>query len=531
MALAISVVTPVRAENRADPDGTQWWGYIATLAGDTFEGRDTGSAGHLAAADFVAAEFRKAGAKPAGAGGTYFQAVPLVSEAIDAARSGVRVDVAGASTPLAVGEDIVLSAGVPQPAALTAPLAFIGYGLAIPEAGHDDFADVDLRGKVAVRIYSGPSGISGALLAHSQAYALPKALEKAGAVGLITIIPPHHRDIPWDFVRRNGRHSGMYIDDPAQQDFVGPHLNGLINPAKAAALFAGSGHSLDDIFAAASTQRPIAGFPLNGSITANVAMTTRQLTSPNVVALLPGSGKLKAQYVVISAHLDHVGIGEPVKGDPIHHGAMDNASGVASMLEVANQLPKKADKPRRSILLVAVTGEEKGLLGSRYFAGNPTVPKGSIVADINLDQPLPLFPLKHLLVMGEEQSSLGPIARATALAQGFDTVPDGEPDRMLFVRSDNYSFIRTGVPAIGLTFGHPKGTPEDAKVADWFLTRYHTPQDNLSQPVDKVAASVFNAYLTALVARVASEPVVPHWNSDSFFKRFERPVSPTSSTK
>ena len=172
---------------------------------------------------------------------------------------------------------------------------------------------------------------------------------------------------------------------------------------------------------------------------------------------------------------------------------------------------------------MAVTGEEKGLLGSRYFAEHPTVPHSAIVADINMDEFLPLYPLKHLTVFGENESTLGEDAREVGKTFGYDTIPDRQPDRVLFVRSDQYSFIRTGVPAIVLKFGfEPPGSPEERMDKDWNTNRYHSPQDNLSQPVDKQAASAFDTYLAALVRRVADEPTRPRL-PDSFFKRFARP--------
>jgi Zn-dependent M28 family amino/carboxypeptidase len=328
-------------------------------------------------------------------------------------------------------------------------------------------------------------------------------------------------DIPWPRLRLLAQQSGMYLADPAFQDAKGPHFTATFNPAHAEDLFAGSGHRFAEVLALSDAHRPITGFALKASLTAHVAATRRPVTSPNIAGILRGSDPtLAAQYVVVSAHLDHLGVGAPIQGDPIYHGAMDNASGVASMIEVAKAMTSGGTRPRRSILFVAVTAEEKGLLGSRYFAAHPTVDRGAIVADINMDEFLPLYPLHHLTVLGENESTLGADARQVAHAEGYDLVPDSEPDRTLFVRSDQYSFIRTGVPSIALMFGHPPGTHEDEIVRDWNQHRYHSPQDNLTQPVDREAASQFDAYLDALIRKVADADGRPQWTEQSFFKRF-----------
>jgi Zn-dependent M28 family amino/carboxypeptidase len=521
LGLAAALALAPAAWSRPDPDGSAWWRHIEVLAGDDYQGRLTGSPGYLKAADYVAAQFKTAGLKPAGVGGTYFQPVEFVSQVVDQAASKATLDLGGKSRPLKMGEDLVMGSRIPQPTQVSAQLVFIGYGLALPEAKYDDFAAQDLKGKIAVAISGGPDSLSAPLKAHSRAFATWKAVQKAGAVGLITIPNPHTMDIPWARLRLLAQQSGMYIADPAFQDVASPHFAATINPAHAEALFAASGHSFAQVLERSDTHQPIAGFPLHATLTAQVASTRTRVSSPNIVGLLPGSDpSLAAQYVVVSAHLDHLGVGAPINGDPIYHGAMDNAAGVASMIETARAMTSGGARPKRSILFVAVTAEEKGLLGSRYFAEHPTVEKSAIVADINMDEFLPLYPLHHLTALGENESSLGADAREVAKAMGYDLVPDAEPDRTLFVRSDQYSFIRTGVPSIALMFGHPPGTQEDQIVREWNAHRYHSPQDNLSQPVDKAAASEFDAYLDALIRRVADAPEPPHWQADSFFRRF-----------
>jgi Zn-dependent M28 family amino/carboxypeptidase len=255
-------------------------------------------------------------------------------------------------------------------------------------------------------------------------------------------------------------------------------------------------------------------------IRAQVGMTRSQVKSENVAGVLPGSDpQLKKEYVVVSAHLDHLGIGQPVNGDRIYNGAMDDASGDASLIEIARALKNSAAKPRRSILFLSVTGEEKGELGSQYFAAHPTV-SGPIVADLNMDMYLPLFPLKYLEVQGLDESTLGDDIRAVAAQAGVEVQADKEPEHNRFIRSDQYSFIKTGVPALAFKFGWVPGTPEEKIFKAWYAERYHGPADDLSQPVDLAAAAQFDAILRKLALRVADADQRPAWKPNSFFRRF-----------
>jgi Zn-dependent M28 family amino/carboxypeptidase len=243
--------------------------------------------------------------------------------------------------------------------------------------------------------------------------------------------------------------------------------------------------------------------------------------SQNVAGMLPGSDpKLKDEYVVLTAHLDHLGVGQPINGDKIYNGAMDDASGVASILEVARMLKDSHANLRRSLIFLAVTGEEKGLQGSKYFAAHPTVKPKEIVVDINLDMFLPLHKLEYLEVQGLAESSLGDDIRAVAEKAGVQIQSDKEPQRNLFIRSDQYSFIKRGVPALAFKFGYLPGSPEEKLHKDWLKFRYHAPSDDLQQPVDKAAAAKFNSIILELVERVANAPDRPQWKPDSFFRRF-----------
>lgn len=511
-ALALTAAAPP-----SDPlaSGQAWWAHIRYLASDEMRGRLTGSPDYDRAAAYVIDRFKAYGLTPAGADG-WLQPVSFIEQRVIAERSSAALVADGIEQPLRLGPDLILGARLPQPAAVEAPLVFIGYGLSIPKAGHDDFKGQDLKGKIVVTVNGGPAELPGPVKSAARSAATWRAAEKAGALGLITLPTPKSMDIPWARQMTLAGVAGMYLAAPRLQETSGPRFTASFNPAEAEKLFARSGHSFAEILQLADAGRPIPGFPLNLSLKAKVATESRTLASPNVIGVLPGADPILArQYVVVSAHLDHLGV-EAATGRP-YNGAMDDASGVAWLLETARALHESAARPKRSILFVAFTAEEKGLLGSRAFAEHPTVDKAALAADVNMDMPLPLWPLKHLTVFGAEDSTLGGTARAVASAQGYDLTPDPFPDRNVFVRTDQFSFVRAGVPAVALKFGFLPGTPEAQIEHEWRAVRYHSPEDNLSQPVDLEAAARFGAFLTAYVQTLADAPERPRWLPTSAF--------------
>jgi Zn-dependent M28 family amino/carboxypeptidase len=267
----------------------------------------------------------------------------------------------------------------------------------------------------------------------------------------------------------------------------------------------------------------VPGFALNLSLSAEPVASRRPLSSPNIVGLLPGSdSRLAREYVVVSAHLDGLGVGEPIAGDAIYNGAMDNGSGVANVIEIARRLAGGKVKPKRSILFVIVCAEEKGLLGSHVFAERPSVPRGAVVADLNFDMPLPIFPLKAVTVLGEGESTLGAQVHAVAAARGLPVWPDPLPDRNSFTRSDQYSWVRAGVPALAFKFGFARGTPEEQTEKAWRANRYHSPSDDLTQPVVKEDAVKLNDFVADLALRIANDATRPAWLATSFFRRFAK---------
>ena len=500
----------------AESVGERWWKHVQFLADDKLEGRNTGSEGHRQAAAYVAAEFERLGLQAAGTQG-YLQPVPFATRQIDEANSKLEIVRDGKAVAVELGKQAYFSLRTDPAPEVRAPMVFVGYGLRVPEQQHDDLKGVNLKGKIAVMLAGAPKAWPGPLAAHVQSSDVRwEPLRKQGAIGLITL--SRVQTVPWPRASAARLQASM----TAVADEAGQQVSIVFNPEHAEVLFAGSGHTVKELFDLAAAEQPLPKFPLVGELAATVAVKRGELSSPNVVAKLEGTHpKRKQEYVVVSAHLDHLGKTTSFAGDGIFNGALDNASGIAAMLEVARQL--KAGKPlERSVLFVAVTGEEKGLQGSRFFARNPTVPARQLVANCNMDMFMPLHALRYLTMLGIDESTLGDTAREVAGEFALPVLPDPIPEQRRFIRSDQYSFIRAGIPSLAFKFGYQKGSPEEKLQAEWLKTRYHAVSDDLSQPVDIPAAGRFTEYLAALVARTANLPQRPAWKSDSFFKRFAK---------
>jgi Zn-dependent M28 family amino/carboxypeptidase len=470
----------------------------------------------------VAEQFERAGLKAAGTKG-YLQTVQFMRRRIVEAQSQVALVRGGTEDVLRFGEDVTISLRAELAPNVDAPMVFVGYGLSAPDGGHDDLAGLDLKGKIVVFINGTPASITGAAAAHYQNWAVRwQALKTAGAIGALSILNPKTMEQPWERTAPSRLNPVMTLVDARFNDLAGMKFNANVNPASAGRLFAGSDRVFADLMALAAERKPLPSFALPATLRARVTLESTPITSDNVIALLPGSDPaLAREHVVLTAHLDHVGVGAAVNGDRIYNGAMDNASGIATLIEVARHLATTAPRPKRSMLFVGVTAEEHGLLGSRYFAGDPTVPKASIVANINMDMFLPLFPMTSVMVLGLDESDLGDRVREVAAAKGLTVTGDPEPERNRFTRSDQYSFIRQGVPALAMKVGFAPGSAEAGIDAKWTKERYHQPADDLQQPIDLGAAVTFTQLVGALSAEIANNPARPQWKASSFFKRFE----------
>ncbi len=507
-------------------DGHSWWSIVTALADDANEGRDTGSAGEQRAQGYIVEHLQQLGVSPAAVSG-YYQVVPLRVRTLDESDPSLTsLTLIGGAEPhtLTLGEDAILSQGAPLAPDLEADLVFVGYGLDIPDRHYSDLTDVDLHGKVAVYIAGSPADVPSALSAHVQSGRERwRALRAAGAVGVIRIFNPASMDLPWSRIASSRKFPAMELVGTEFDDTAGMQLAGNVNPEHAQVFFEKSPHTFAELVALAKDRKPLPHFPLGLRIHSKAKTSSHPMNSRNIVAQIPGvDPALRTSYVVLSAHIDHLGIGEPINGDKIYNGAMDNGSGSALLLDVATDLKRSNAKPRRSILFVWVTGEEKGLLGSRYFATHPTVPAGSIIADINTDMFLPIIPLKILRVFGLEESDLGTRLIPIAAHSGLKVQPDPKPLRNVFIRSDQYNFILQGVPSLMIDVGAELGSPDDKVLDDWRTQRYHAPSDDANQPVNLATAGTYESVVERLVLEVANNPHAPQWKPDSFFKRFAK---------
>ncbi len=503
-------------------DGQNWWRHIEILADDNMEGRDTGSPGLERAQTYVVSQLKAAKLKPAGTNG-FYQRMAMVSRQVDESASNAALVVSGKVKPLTLGKEGFFSSRIDLAPSIEAPMVFVGYGLQIPEKQYDDYAGLDLHGKIAVSISGAPADLPSELAAHSRSTDVRwKALKAAGAIGVITILNPTSMDIPWSRISANRNHPSMSLVGAEFEEMQGAQVAFAINPEYGSLLFEGSGHTFDQVIAVLKSHKQLPRFPLSARFRAKTKMIDKNIESANLVAELPGSdAKLKSEYVVLSAHLDHVGIGEPINGDRIYNGAMDNGSGSAALIDIAAALEKNGTKPKRSLLFVFVTGEEKGELGSEYFAAKPTVPQQAIVADVNVDMFLPLVPLKTLNVYGLKESTLGDTLAETAKAAGLTVRRDPEPQRSIFTRSDQYSFVKKGIPSIMYDVAF-LGADQEKIVENWLHNRYHAPSDDLKQPVNKESAGKFEDVTAAYIMAIADAPQKPMWKQDSFFRRFAR---------
>lgn len=506
------------------PSPTAIKAHMTFLADDLMEGREAGTRGYDIAANYVASQYAQLGVKPAGDTGGYLQQVPLTAFRA-ASEGGISYTGAnGKSGSLVFGEDYLPSAQAAQAQlSLTAPLVFVGYGINAPERGRDDYAGLNLKGKIVVFLNGAPSGFQTEERAHYASPATKRAeAAQRGAIGTL-IMPTTSYEKRRPFARGLAGYQEWRMTWRDAQDvaFVrGGAAPGLatLSLKGVAKLFAGAPVALDAVLATAETpDGRVKGFDLPMQATIQLKTEIEKRRSSNVVGLIEGSDPaLKAQVVILSAHLDHLGISTHGNDpDKINNGALDNASGVATLLEVARGFKEARVRPRRSILLLAVTAEEKGLVGSEYFAHNPTVARADIAADVNLDMPILLYDFQDVVAFGADRSSIGPaVARATGRV-GVALSPDPLPEEGLFTRSDHYRFVEQGIPSVFLMTGFKNGGEKGFK--DFLATHYHKPSDDLSQPINYQAAARFALVNYEIARELANAPARPTWNRGDFF--------------
>jgi hypothetical protein len=517
VAAAVDAVRPAALE-----------AHVRFLADDLLEGRGTGTRGHEIAAHYVADQFASLGFEPAGDAGTFFQSVPLKQAESVPGASVLELRRGGRVVPLLPGTDFIIWPNLLRESAdVSAPVVYVGFGVSAPEFHHDDYAGIDLKGKIAAIAAGAPASLPSDAHAYYSSLQLKKELAAAhGAVAaLFFATPEEEKRLPFARVaERAGVPVMAWVNEAGAPEGVPAGLvaTAVLSPSGAKALFEGAPRSLDALFDAArageSASMPL---PLEVRLAGSSRLAT--LHSPNVIGVLRGSDPdLSKEYVVLSAHLDHLGLGPPKNGDAIYNGAYDNASGSAALLEIAQALTRLPRRPRRSILFAAVTGEEKGLLGADYFAHHPTVAIGSVVANLNMDMFLTLYPLRDIVAFGGEHSSLGGVVGEMAARVGLEVAPDPFPEEVIFIRSDHFPFVKKGIPALMLSPGLKSADPGangGELLRSWISTRYHSPQDDMSQPMN-FGESARIARLYLLIAhRVAETPQRPTWNAGDFFGR------------
>jgi Peptidase family M28 len=490
--------------------------HIEFLAHDSLEGRETGTRGHEIAANYVATRFQALGLQPTSKDG-WFQQVPFRGAQLDEAQSNFSI----AGQSFTNRKDVIFGpARTAGQASESSAVVFVGYGIDDPKAGQNDYAGLDVKGKIVATLVGFPKGMRSDVGAH---YGRSKAkmAEKRGAIGMITIRTlERDRTRPWAREIEGPVHPSLAWAQPDGSMFSeSPSIRfGVTLHDKAAeALFAGSPMPLNAILAAADKEggRP-KGFALKPAIKLTRTTTMSSLSSPNVIAVLPGSDpKLAGEYVLLMAHLDHNGVDPSRTDDKIFNGAMDNASGTASMLEAARALAALPVRPRRPVLFAAVTAEEKGLIGSDYLARHPVIASGKVVSVVNLDMPILLYDFQDVVAFGAEHSTMGPIVARAAEKMGLTLSPDPLPTEGLFTRSDHYSFVKQGVPSVFLITGFKNGG--EKAFSDFLKTHYHRVSDQTSLPFDWNAAAKFARINMLIAAEIANADAAPQWYDGSFF--------------
>lgn len=497
--------------------------HIRYLASDRLRGRGVGTPGYDSAAQYMAKQFAMLGLDSAGTEG-YFQPVPLRRARAVEGSSLVLVGKAGRRALVPFRDYVPFPLQIALRSEVTAPLVFVGFGVTAPERDYDDYGEVDVKGKIVVLLTGAPAAFPPAERAH---YANGRTKRDnavgRGAVGLL-VVRTRDQTFPWDRLVRQSRRGEMrWLDSAGAPADVSPNIRGagMLSDSTATSLFEGGPQSLRDVLDSAEAGKSRA-FDLPVRATMRTVSAHERIESRNVAGLLRGSdARLRDEVVVFTAHLDHLGVGEPVRGDSIYNGALDNASGSAALLEMARAFTSLPVPPRRSVLFLSVTAEEDGLLGSDYFAQHPTVPIERIVANVNIDGLAILYPLRDIVVLGAEHSTLDSTVARVARRMGVAVSPDPFPQEVFFVRSDQYSFIRRGVPALFPFMGlqSDSGVDAPARFKEWFATRYHTPQDDVDQPMDleSGARSAQLEFLMGLeIANAAERPV---WKAGDFFER------------
>ncbi|OJV43731.1 MAG: peptidase M28 [Acidobacteriales bacterium 59-55] len=524
-ALAQTVPPAVRqAEASIDPEKIR--AHVRFLADDLLEGRYPGLRGGDIAAKYIATQFALDGLKPAGDDGTYLQWINFVGmKAIADKTSFTLVPAGGPAIDLKFADDYTVQNQKLTPSIdIDAPIVFVGYGVTAPEFNWNDYAGVDVKGKVILCIVGDPPSndpkfFGGKALTYYGRWTYK--FEQAARMGAVGALIIHRTDLAsygWDVVRNSNTSEKTYLRDDQT-----PQLEAAswIQLEVARKLFAAANMNLDTEMTAAG-QRGFKAVQLPVRLKAHVESTVRRFQSANVVGIVPGTKSGKDQAVLYTAHYDHLGFVPGMKGDNIYNGAADNATGTAMLLEMARAWSAMTIRPPHDVIFAAVTAEEQGLLGSQYLGQHPPVPAGQIALDLNYDMILPIGIPQEINVNGAQRTSFYPVVQDTAKRFGLAIVPDPRPEAGTYYRSDHFSLSRVGIPAFSidpgtLYEGHDRAWGE-AKENDYIDHRYHNFGDNYTPEMDFHGNAKLARFGIELGWEAVSAPATIRWNAGDEFE-------------
>jgi Zn-dependent M28 family amino/carboxypeptidase len=522
LALALSLSAPA-AGRLPEFSATRIKAHVTFLSDDLLEGREAGTRGHEIAARYIADQFAQIGVAPGGADGTYFERAEF-SEASPEGNASLVVHAGDATRTFTHGDKIFVQGPVAGGSAdLTASLVYVRYGISDAALGIDDYKGIDAAGKIVVAVWATPKTIGSEIAAHLMKIA-PRVAAEHGAVGFIGIAT----SIPWPIVQQVGRAPvTAWVDRQGHPvDAGGVKAFALLSPDAAPDLFRAAPHAFDEIREAVEKGGAVpASFDLHATATLTAATKTRRFSSPEVIGRIEGADPgLKDEYVVLMAHADHIGMLPEGAADRINNGALDNAAGIAMLLEVGRAFASNPVRPRRSVLLVANTAEEKGLLGAEFFAHNPTVPIDHISAAVDLDMPLLTYDFTDVVAYGAAHSTVERAFRDAGKAMSVSLSPDPMPEQAVFVRSDHYPMVKAGVPAVMLATGMANGGKRAWD--DFLANHYHRPSDDVSQPIVWQAGAKF-AELNYRAVRILADADTPaRWYKADYFGNLYAPNAP-----
>ena len=502
--------------------------HLRFLASDLLEGRAPATRGGRITEEYIAAELKTFGVKPGVGDSSYFQRVPI--DVVKADPATIRVVASGkANANLRFTDDVVVWPGSATDASSArGELVFIGYGAVAPEYKWDDFKNTDVRGKILLVLVNDPPApasepnlFGGRAMTYYGRWTYKyEEAERRGAAGMLIVHTTGPAGYPWHVVvNSNSTEHRLLLRNPAAPAPIG--VRGWITDSAATALLAQAGLNMAQLRRQAESRefRPVSTGII---IDASMKNSLQHMSANNVIGVVRGiDPKVRDEYVAYSAHWDHFGIGPVVDGDSIYNGAVDNASGVATVLAIAHAAAEGV-KPRRSQLFIFVTAEESGLLGSAYFGEHPTVPASKIIAALNMDVVNVNGRVRDLSVMGDNKSSLGPTLAQLVRAEGIRLSPDAHPEAGHFYRSDHFSFAKAGIPSVsigpGIDYvGRPAGWGQK-QAEDWTAHNYHQPSDEYSPAFDLSGAAQLGDIVYRLGMALGNAELVPTWNADAEFK-------------